>query len=463
MAYFGRLDYNYANKYIFQGQFRADASQNFAPENRWGYFPSFSAGWVVSEEKFFSRFINTVNFLKIRGSVGFMGIDNTKSYQWLRSYAIQTGKAAIYGGNADRALAAVMNVDLANRAVHWDSQDKYNIGFDARFLRSRLSVSADYYLNKSFNMLSNLTSAPSILIGTTLPSENFGRANVFGYEAAVTWRDNIGKNWGYNITANFWWNDNKVLKTDVAKGDIGTFKDPTGKSQDVGFYGYKYLGMFRTQADIDAYVAKYNITKMLGYTVDKLKPGMLYFADIRGPQGADGKYTDPDGIIDANDQDYLNKHASNHYSLGLNWGVSYKALSLSVISGMNWGGVDAVESAARKYANVYSNRPAFWADHWTPDNPNAAYPNPYWTSTYDVATNFWWRSSFSFRVTYFNLSYSLPKSVMSRAGFSGARFYLSGTNPINFYNPYDYKDNANGSYDVFPQLRTFTLGLSLTL
>ncbi|MGZ3845757.1 MAG: SusC/RagA family TonB-linked outer membrane protein [Flavisolibacter sp.] len=463
MAYFGRLDYNFANKYIFQGQFRADASQNFAPENRWGYFPSFSAGWVVSEEKFFGRFINTVNFLKIRGSVGFMGIDNTKSYQWLRSYAIQTGKAAVYGGNADRALAAVMNVDLANRAVHWDSQDKYNVGFDARFLRNRLSVSADYYINKSFNMLSNLTSAPSILIGTTLPSENFGRANVFGYEATATWRDNIGKNWGYNITANFWWNDNKVLKADVAKGDIGTFKDPTGKSQDMGFYGYKYLGMFRSQADIDTYVAQYHITKMLGYTPAQLKPGMLYFADVRGPQDASGKYTAPDGVIDVNDQTFLNKHASNHYSLGLNWGVSYKNLSLNVISGMSWGGIDAVESAARKYGNVYNNRPAFWADHWTPDNPNAAYPNPYWTSTYDLATDFWWKSSFSFRVTYFNLSYSLPKSIMTRAGFNGARFYFSGTNPINFFNPYDYKDNANGSYDVFPQIRTFTLGLSLTL
>jgi TonB-linked SusC/RagA family outer membrane protein len=463
MSYFGRFDYAFANKYLFQAQLRADASPNFAPENRWGYFPSFSAGWVLSEEKFFGRMLNTFNFLKIRGSVGFLGVDNTKAYQWLRYYSIQTGRAAVFGGNNDRGLAAVTNVDLANRPVSWDSQDKFNIGVDARFLSNRLSLSADYYINKSTNMLSALTSSPSILIGTALPSENFSAANVFGYEATATWRDNIAKNWSYNITANFWWNDNKYIKTDVAKGDIGTFKDPTGKSSDMGYFGYRSVGILRTQAEVDAYIAKYKITNMLGYkpgSSTPILPGMLAFEDIRGPKDASGKYTAPDGVIDANDQDFLNKHADNHYSLGLNWGISYKTFSLSIISGMSWGGVDAVESAAQKYGTVYQNRPAFWNNHWTPDNPNAAYPNPAWRSTYEVNTDFWWRSSFSFGITSFNLSYTLPKNLLRRIGFNNAKFYITGTNPINFFNPYDYKDNSNGSYDVFPQLRTFNFGLN---
>jgi TonB-linked SusC/RagA family outer membrane protein len=463
MSYFGRLDYNFNSKYLFEAQVRADASQNFAPENRWGYFPSFLAGWVISEEKFFDHALNTVNFLKLRASVGLVGVDNTKPYQWLRYYSIQTGRAAVFGGNADRGLAAVTNVDLANRAVQWDDQDKYDIGIDARFLRNRLSVSADYYINKSTNMLTSLTSAPSILIGTALPSENRNAINVFGYEATATWADRIGRDWSYNVTANFWWNDNKVLVTDVAKGDIGTFKDPTGRSSDLGYYGYKYLGMFRSQSDIDAYVKQYGITKMLGYTPAQLKPGMLYYADVRGPQDANGKYTAPDGVIDANDQDYLNKHASNHYSLGLNWGVTFRNLSLSIISGMSWGGIDAVESAATKYGAIYQNRPAFWSNHFTPDNPTADYPNPFWRSTYEVNSDFWTRSAYTFRITSFNLSYTLPKNFVRRAGFNNAKLYLTGTNPINFYNPFDYKDNANGSYDVFPQLRTFNFGLNCNL
>src|SRR5207249_1739876 len=145
----------------------------------------------------------------------------------------------------------VSNVDLANRAVQWDNQNKFNVGIDARFLKNRLSVTADGYLNKGYNMLTALTTSPSILIGTPLPSENHSQANMFGYELSVNWKENISNNWSYYATANFSWSDNKLLVTDVPKGDIGTFKDPTGKSSDMGFYGYKYLGMFRTQADID--------------------------------------------------------------------------------------------------------------------------------------------------------------------------------------------------------------------
>ena len=466
LAYIGRLNYNFANKYLLEVQFRADASQRFAPENRWGYFPSFSAGWVISEERFFGKASNVFNYLKLRGSVGFLGLDATKSYQWLRSYAIQTQRSAVFGGtsNNDRGIAVVSNLDLANRAVQWDNVDKYNAGIDARFLKSRLSVSLDGFIDKRYNMLSNLTSSPSFLIGTSIPSENFGKANTFGFEASVNWRDNINKNWSYNVTANFSWNDNKVLITDVAKGDMGTFKDPTGRSSDMGFLGYKYLGMFRTQADIDEYVSKHGITKMLGYTPDKLRLGMLYYADIRGPMDpTTGKYAGPDGIIDVNDQDYLKSKAENHYGLGVNWGISYKTLSLNVVMGLSWGGIGSVEGAAKKKAEVYSNRPAFWADHWTPGHIDAAYPSPFYASTYDVATDFWWRSSTSFRVTNFNLSYSLPARLVKKAGMSGARIYLVGTNPINFFNPYDYKDNANGSYDVFPQLRSYSLGLNFNL
>ena len=461
LAYFGRLNYGYANKYLLEVQLRGDASANFAPENRWGYFPSVSAGWVISEEGFFGKASRVVNYLKLRGSVGFLGLDATKSYQWLRSYNIQTGKANVLGGNGDRGLAVVSNVDLANRDVHWDNVDKYNAGIDARFLNNRLSVSLDGFLDKRTNMLSSLTSSPSILIGTPLPTENFGKANTFGFEASANWRDRITKDWGYNVTLNFNWNDNKILVTDVSKGNIGTYLDPTGKSSDMGFMGYHSLGILRTQADVDAL-----LSKNPGYTIfgQAPKPGMLYFKDVRGPQNTTtGLYAAPDGIITTVDQDFLKAKQENHYGLGINWGTSYKTFSLSVVMGMNWGGIGSVEGAARKIGQSYSNRPAFWSDHWTPSNTNAAYPSPYYVGTYDVATDFWWRSSFSFRVSNLNLSYTLPAQLMKKIKMSSARIYFVATNPFNFYNPYDYKDNANGSYDVFPQLKNYSLGLNINL
>jgi hypothetical protein len=351
-------------------------------------------------------------------------------------------------------------VDLANRGVLWDNQNKYNIGLDAQFLRNRLSATFDAYKNYGYNLLTNLVSSPSILIGTPVPTENYSNVNAFGYEVSLTWRDRINKDWNYNVTTNFNWSDNKVLKRDVSTGDVGTFKDPTGKSTDMGYYGFHALGMFRTQADVDAWLAKYPNYKIFG---NAPAPGMLYFEDVRGPKDASGKYSAPDGTITNDDQTYLTKKANNHYNLGINWGVSYKTLSLNVVMGMSWGGIGAIESSAINPATAYSNRPEFWTDHWTPENPNAKYPAPYYSFSYNVPTDFWWKSSFTFRVTTFNLSYSLPQRIANRAKFQGVKFYLIGTNPINFFNPYDYKDNINSSYDAFPVLRSFSFGVNLSL
>jgi hypothetical protein len=132
--------------------------------------------------------------------------------------------------------------------------------------------------------------------------------------------------------------------------------------------------------------------------------------------------------------------------------------------GISWGGISSVEGAATKVGkDVFTNRPEFWADNWSPTNPNAKYPNPFYSSTYDLPSDFWWRSSTSFRVQSINLSYSLPKNVTDKLHFNGMRLYLVGTNVLNLFNPYDYKDNANGSFDAFPQLRSFNFGLNVNL
>ena len=319
-------------------------------------------------------------------------------------------------------------------------------------------VSIDGFLDKRDSMLSGLTSSPSYLIGAVLPTENFGKINSFGYEVSATWRDRINKDWSYSVTANFNWMDNKQLRVDFPSGNAGTYLDPTNKSSDMGYLGYHALGMFRTQEEVDAWVAKYPNYKIFG---NKPAPGMLYFEDVRGPQ-VNGKFTDPDGTITVADMDYLKRKQDNHYGLGLNWGITYKTISLNVVMGMSWGGITSVESDARKVANAYTNRPEFWKDHWTPENPNAKYPAPYYTFSYDVATDFWWRSSFQFRVSNFNLSYTIPQKWSSRARFNSARIFLVGTNPVNFFNPYDYRDNSTSFY-TYPQLKSYSLGLNLNL
>lgn len=460
MAFAARLNYSYADKYLAEFSYRGDASVYFAPGNRWGYFPSLSLGWVISEENFFKSSLKTVNFLKLRASVGLLGIDNTKSFGYARNYSLQTGKAPIFGGNSDRPLAIVPNNALANANMKWDDDTKINLGIDASFLRNRLSVTADGFLDHRYNQLTTLSSSVSLLIGAAIPTENYGTANNFGYELSVAWKDKIGKDWSYNVNTFLSWSDNKLIKTDQPLGNIGTFLDATGMSSDRGILGYKSLGIFRTQAEVDEFMLKNPNYTAFG---EKPKPGMIKYEDVRGPRDANGNFTAPDGIITENvDYQYLTPKSANHYGLGFNFGGAYKTLSLSVVMGLSWGGQGTVESAAVKRATATSNRPEFWSDHWTPENTNAEFPNPYYTNNYDRTTDFWFRSSFTFRMTNFNLSYGIPTKWAEKAGLKSAKVFFVGTNPINFYNPYDYKDNA-GAYDVYPNLRTFSLGVNIGL
>lgn len=457
LAYIGRINYSYDNRYLAEFTMRADANVNFAPEYRWGYFPSMSLGWVASQEEFFRRNVRFIDFLKIRGSVGALGSDNTRGYQYLTNYVAQTGRAPVFGGNNDRGYVITPNVAIANYDLRWDDAIKYNAGIDVQFLNSRLSVSADAFLDHRKNQLTTLTSSVSLLIGANLPPENFSETKSFGYELSVGWKDNIGSNWTYNINSFLSWSDNKMIIVDQPVGNVGTYLDALGRSSDRGVYGYQYLGMFRSQQQVDDFLAKNP-----GYTIlgDAPKPGMLYYQDIRGPKDASGKYTGPDGKITEEDQDYLTPKSSNHYGLGFNFGITYKSVSLNVVSGMSFGGQNVMESAAVKKGSATSNRPEFWKDVWTPDNPNAAYPNPYYSNNYDRTSSFWFVSSFTWRITNFNLSYTLPARWVNKAGFGSVRAFLVGTNPLNLYNPYSYRDNSS-NYDVYPAIRTFSLGLNV--
>ncbi len=460
LAYAGRVNYAYDNKYLLELSVRADATVNFPPGNRWGYFPSVSAGWILSEESFLKDKIKGVDFLKIRASLGFLGTDNTRGYQYLVNYAKETSKSPVFGGNGNVAPSFKTNNAISNPNLSWDENTKMNAGLDAKFLSNKLSFSVDGFLDKRRNMLSSRTSSVPAVIGAKVPTENYAKVNSFGYEVSLGWRDVIGKDWSYNVSSFLSWSDNKQLLFDQDAGKYGTYLDGMGLSSDRGKYGYEYLGMFRSKAQVDDFMAQNPGYKLFGKAPE---PGMLYYKDIRGPfNKATGQFDGPDGVITEDDQDFLTNKADNHYGLGLNFGASYKTFSLSVVMGMSFGGQGSTEGAARKKAQSYSNKPAFWSDHWTPENPNAAFPAPEYEDSYDKESAFWFKSSYSFRISNFNLSYTLPQNVVQKIGINNAKVFLVGTNPINFFNPYSYRDNA-GAYNVYPNLRTFSLGLNVGL
>ncbi|WP_345953455.1 SusC/RagA family TonB-linked outer membrane protein [Mucilaginibacter sp. PAMB04168] len=457
LAYATRVNYAYDSKYLVEVSLRTDANNNFAPGKQYGFFPSGSLGWVISEEGFFKNKVKFVDFLKVRGSVGLLGNDSSKPFLYQENYKLETSKAAVFGGNNDRGLTYAPNVVIANANTTWDSNLTTNFGIDAQLFSNRLSLTADGYFSHRYNMLSALTSSVPATIGTAPPTENFASVNTFGYEISLGWRDRIGKDFTYNFSPFFAWSDDRNLIVDQPLGNVGTYLEANGFSSDKGTLAYHTLGMFRSQAEADAYVVAHP-----GYTIKGQKPmaGMLYYQDVRGPMDASGRYTAPDGKINDEDMDYLTNKADNHYSLGLNFGAGYKGITLAVTMGMSFGGQGAIEGDARKQATATINRPEFWSDHWTPENPNAKYPSPYYKDTYDLPSDFWFVSSYTFRVSNVNLGYAFPASLTKKMGIGSLRAFAVATNPLNFYNPFTYRDNAS-PYNVYPNLKSISFGLNV--
>jgi hypothetical protein len=215
---FGRLNYNFAGKYLFEASYRYDGSSRLAPKNRWQLFPSFSAGWRMSEEKFFSRNLSFISNFKIRGSWGQLGNGSPLGlypYIPLLTSGLTTSNNLVF--NDQRTQYIYQNV-LASPDVTWETVQQSNVGVDIGVLNNRLSITADYYVKRNKNMLASLN-LPNI-IGISTPSYNVGELKSWGKELEIKWRDRIGK-WDYHASFNISDNQNKLVRYD-GKNSIGT-------------------------------------------------------------------------------------------------------------------------------------------------------------------------------------------------------------------------------------------------
>jgi TonB-linked SusC/RagA family outer membrane protein len=467
LGYIGRANYSYSDKYLAEFLFRTDASTKFAPENYWGRFYSASFGWVISNENFFN--IPAVNFLKLRYSTGLLGKDDTRPWQWRQRYTFQNNGGA-FGGNPSTGMSPGMRMEVApNRNATWSDEYKNNLGVDARFLRSRLSLTLEGFYNKGRNMLIERTESVPVTVGGSIASENYAAIDFYGYEVSLGWNDRIGKDFNYGITAMFSSYNNKVLLDNFSPtAAMYPWVRQAGQPRDIGVWGYDYLGMFRTQAEVDAYVQKYGIQQVFGVQARDLKPGMLYYSDVRGPLQADGKFAGPDGIIDVNDQIQLAKRSSSPYGYALNLKANYKGFGFDCVITGSFGGWSEIDGASRKKMNNdisrnFQSRPAFWADIYDPElNPEGRYPNPHWEDVNLNPTSEFWRvSAFRMRMRNLNVNYTLPKKIAESLRLSNARFVLSALNPIDFANPFSYKA-SEGAFDTFPNLRTYSVGVNLS-
>jgi TonB-linked SusC/RagA family outer membrane protein len=468
LGYIGRLNYVYGDKYLAEVLFRSDASTKFAPGNYWGNFFNLSVGWIISKEDFFKS--KAIDFLKVRYSIGKVGKDDTKAWLWRQRYTFQNGQGGVFGGTANTGASTGMKMEASpNPNGTWSDEIKTNFGLETRFLNSRLSFGVDSFYNIGTDILMERTGNVSFTVGGTVASENFGKADFFGYEFELGWNDKIAKKVSYGIDVRFGWSDNKIIQSNFNAADILLpWNAKPGQSSDNGQWGYDYLGMFQSQQDVTDYVTKYNIKSVFGTLASALRPGTLYYRDVRGSYLGNGQFADPDGIIDVNDQIQLSKRRSTKYGASTTLKLGYKGLSINAVVGASFGGGwSEIDSNARKplKATISSNtvnKPAIWDNIYDPAlNPTGTMPNPYFTAiNMDPTSAFWRVDSFSLTCRNITIAYTLPEKALNAMNLSSCKVNLVGLNPITLYNPYSYK-NASGAYDVYPTLRTISLGLNL--
>ena len=486
LSYIGRINYSYADRYLFEFLLRSDASTKFAPENYWGTFPAFSAGWVTSEEKWFKENIHWIDFLKLRASFGLTGRDNLTAWQWMQVYNLDENKGTVFGegtnNDSGSRITINKNTSAVNRDVHWDKSYKFNFGLDARFLKQRLSVTFDAYREWNREMLLNIVQTVPSPVGTQSASTNLGEMDNWGYELGLSWRDRIGKDIKYHVGVNMGYGDNKVLVMDWEDEYIYRQIVKGGRT-DIGLWGMQCIGMFRSFQEIEEYFDKYGITSYMGMTKDKVRPGMLIYKDVRGAYDPVTKtYAGPDGIVDRDNDQVELGHRGNIYGFTMNAGAEWKALSVSFQLSAHWGGYDMVPAGARGIAsdsNVeFYNMPSFW----NPDNMyvyqdiydgqgnlvmsanhNAAYPNLNYGIN-STASSFWRISAARVSLNRLTVAYTIPSQWVKKIGIQSARVNITGQNILDFYNPYPdhFTTPMAGSYGAYPNLRKWTIGVNLS-
>ncbi|WP_114792798.1 SusC/RagA family TonB-linked outer membrane protein [Niabella yanshanensis] len=491
LSYLGRLNYNYKGKYLFQFVYRTDASTNFAPENYWGQFPGVSAGWVMSDEKFFKNNISWVNFLKIRASLANTGNNNVNPWKWLQLYTAATDKGFGFGSNGGIYTTGFTPGVTPNRALTWDKTLQRNFGLDLAFLNRRLSVTFDQYFNSTRDMLTDMSAAINspISVGGAFAEQNFAGVNSWGSELSINWKDNIG-DFSYSIGVNGGMNNYKTVKyfdlpfnypsiasTRRAEGNYGIF--PV-----YGFTTWKETssgdGMLRTDADIDNYwnyltnlASNSGIEgaapNFLGITEKSgLRKGMLVYEDVAGNLDVAGKTIGgQNGRIMA-DEDYVKLKKSNRtYGLTTNISMGWKGISLLTQIATSWGGANYLDYIKQGTSsnNAMWSHPVYLTDMYDAEsNPNGKSPNlAYFDSFGGTRSDFFLMPTFRMFVRSLSVGYTLPKSWVQSINLENARIYLSGQNLWDFYNPYPkkYRNMYDDPRVSYPTLRTWALGLSV--
>ncbi len=444
---FGRVGYTFDDKYLAEFNIRYDGSSRFGPENRWGIFPSLSLGWRVSQEDFMQS-VDFIDNLKVRANWGQLGNQNIGNYRHVSTIALD--QAYIFNNSVAPGAAAT---SISNPNIQWETTAMTDIGVDVGILNNRISVVADYYIKNTDNIL--LTPpVPKTLGNLSPPAQNQGKVQNKGFELMVSYYGQVGSDFNYSVSANWGHNDNEVLELDKefisANKIITRVGDPISS-----YYGHRILGIFNSDEEAQN-TDKWGVQPG-GATH---AAGDYIFADENG-----------DGVVSAADRVIIgNTNIRNTVggSISMNYrGFDFRAMFQGVIGREIEDGVFGTDGL-RGGSNLLKR----FLNRWTPENQDTRIPRVAAGVKYNnslfvgPALSYHINDASYVRMKHIELGYTLPRTVIDRAGFSTIRFYLSGQNLLtftDFVEGFDPEDKLafNDVNDSYPQAKTISVGLNL--
>ena len=450
---FGRLNYSYKEKYLFEASYRYDGSSRLAPENRWQLFPSFSAAWRVSQENFFKDvpFINDLKFRASWGQLGNGSVLGLYDYIPLLTSGLTTTNNLVFN---DQRTQYLYQSTLASQDKTWETVEQSNIGVDLTLFQNRLAITADYYVKRNKNMLATLN-VPNI-IGVNVSSVNIGELKSWGSELDIKWRDRIGK-LDYHIGLNISDNQNTLVKYDgrnsIGSGGVVSLLEGYGLNS---VWGFKTAGYFQTQEEANDY-----------------KGGVKY-PFFPNPGAGDVKYLDldGDGIISAgqgtpsNPGDLVYLGTTNaRYTYGVDLGMSWKGFDFSVFFQGALKRTFLIDEGTLSPMLGTADMPwSIHMDHWTADNPNALFPRMYQTSAHNFMSSDKWAQNGSYlRLKNVQLGYVIP---INEKYIKDVRVYISGQDlweTTKVLKVFDPEVGNDVSATTYPFYRTISFGFNFTL
>ncbi|MDX9882606.1 MAG: SusC/RagA family TonB-linked outer membrane protein [Prolixibacteraceae bacterium] len=465
ISYFGRLNYDFNSKYLFEANLRYDGSSRFREGKKWGVYPSFSAGWRISEESFMKK-IRSIDNLKIRASWGKLGNQEIGIYPYQGVYALNQNYT--FGGSVAPGIA---QTTVPNPDIEWESNTSTNLGLDVSFMNGRFTFTSDYFYRETDGILIQLP-IPATLGDKAPPYQNLAQVKNNGWEVSAAYNKKI-KQGNFSVGFNLTHVTNEVSKY---MGDVPYYSGPFVIRESLPMYslfGYKNIGIIRSQGELDE--LNTNARTLSGnaaayYITNKTAPGDLMYEDVATKDtNGDGTPDAPDGTINSEDRQVIGNTVPK-YMFGVKLSADYKGFDLNVLLQGVYK-VDAYLSGAGAAPfGVNGDRgqtPEKWMNRWTGDNANASLPRLTNVSGYNwnnQVSSFWMQDGSFLRLKSFQFGYSFPKTMLSGISIDQLRFYLNAENLFTFtkFPGWDPERNQLETEIVYPNLKTVSLGIQVT-